>query len=139
MSRRLSEMAASKATCAHCGKEGVGFQRCSTCKQISYCGAQCQKAAWKGHKKICAKPRPATELLRGVVRDTPTHEVDALESLIDALFKTNAIDEAEPLVKRYRDAAEAMKGKAGLLCLTRAKSLLASARLHEVLCLCTPR
>jgi len=39
--------------CAHCGKQGGGFRRCSTCKQTWYCGAACQKAAWKGHKKSC--------------------------------------------------------------------------------------
>ena len=75
MSRRLSEMAASAATCAHCGTKGLGFQRCSRCKQISYCGSECQNAGWKGHKKTCKAPLPATELLKGVVRDTPTHEV----------------------------------------------------------------
>jgi len=45
---------ASAATCAHCGKEGapgVVFKRCSGCKHATYCGAECQNAAWKGHKK----------------------------------------------------------------------------------------
>ena len=28
--------AASVETCAHCGKQGVGFKRCSRCKQASY-------------------------------------------------------------------------------------------------------
>jgi hypothetical protein len=29
------------------------FQRCSRCKHASYCGAECQNAAWQGHKKTC--------------------------------------------------------------------------------------
>ena len=47
-------MVASVASCAHCGKQGVGFKHCSVCKQASYCGAECQKANWKGHKKTCS-------------------------------------------------------------------------------------
>ena len=49
-------MADSAASCAHCGKEGAGFKRCSVCKEAWYCGAACQKANWKGHKKTCAPP-----------------------------------------------------------------------------------
>ena len=44
---------ASKATsCAQCGKQGE-VKRCLRCKQVSYCGAECQKAGWKGHKVTC--------------------------------------------------------------------------------------
>ena len=49
--------AASAEICAHCGKNGkpgVGFKRCSRCKQASYCGAECQNANWKRHKETCA-------------------------------------------------------------------------------------
>ena len=42
-----------EATCSECGKGGGDLQRCSTCKQTWYCGAQCQKAGWKRHKKTC--------------------------------------------------------------------------------------
>jgi len=49
-------MSASAGSCAHCGKQGVGFQRCSVCKAASYCGAACQKAGWKRHKRTCAPP-----------------------------------------------------------------------------------
>ncbi|KAJ1495319.1 hypothetical protein T484DRAFT_1762975 [Baffinella frigidus] len=47
---------ASEASCAHCGKQGGEFQRCSRCKQACYCGAECQRAGWKAHKKTCAPP-----------------------------------------------------------------------------------
>ena len=42
--------------CSYCGKQGAGFKRCSICKEDVYCGAACQKAAWKKHKKKCAPP-----------------------------------------------------------------------------------
>ena len=49
------EALALKDCCSHCGKQGGAALRCCTrCKQASYCGAECQKAAWKGHKKLCA-------------------------------------------------------------------------------------
>ena len=42
-----------KASCSHCGKECEELKRCSVCKHASYCGAACQNAAWKKHKKKC--------------------------------------------------------------------------------------
>ena len=64
-------MAAKLASCAHCGKQGVGFQRCSVCKQVSYCGAECQKAGWRRHKKTdkktCAPlPLPLSDVMARV-------------------------------------------------------------------------
>ena len=36
---------------------------CSRCKNTFYCSAECQKSAWKKHKKTCKAPTspPATE------------------------------------------------------------------------------
>jgi hypothetical protein len=51
-----------KDTCAHCGKQGGGVKLCSRCKQASYCGAECQNAAWKKHKKTCAPPLSLAEV-----------------------------------------------------------------------------
>jgi len=53
-------MAASAGSCAHCGRQGVALKRCMRCKEVSYCGAECQKAGWKGHKKTC-EPRKTVE------------------------------------------------------------------------------
>ena len=50
-------MSASGDICAECGKQAAGFKRCSVCKQASYCGVACQKAAWQSHKKKCS-PQP---------------------------------------------------------------------------------
>ena len=49
-----------EASCAHCGVQGVEasvpLKLCTRCKQAWYCGVECQKAAWKGHKTTCAPP-----------------------------------------------------------------------------------
>jgi len=42
-----------KASCSHCGMEYAELKRCSVCQHASYCGAACQNAAWKKHKKNC--------------------------------------------------------------------------------------
>ena len=288
----VSVMAASAESCAYCGKQGAGFKRCSRCKQASYCGASCQNAHWKRHKKKCAPPlslrdvaenirRAHNELdWRGVLKwegrmeelvacspsdedcwrvmsafcdahrmqwqatgsedharsyaglqerripllgklqrfwdqgkamcdisnvfdvlkryseattwcqrardvgaahgffslestacrglgllameagrqeegvellrnalvaadlselDNPAIELDALQALIPELFKIKAIDEVEPLVVRYREATKAQSERGGMYLLLELRSIVLSARLHEVLSLCTPR
>ena len=72
--------------------------------------------------------------------DDPAFELDTLKSLIQALFKTNSIDEVEPMVLRHREGAKALSEKEEYMgfCLAELDRLF-SARLHEVLCLCTPR
>jgi hypothetical protein len=70
--------------------------------------------------------------------DDPKDEREALDVLIHALLNTSSIDEVEPLVLRYRKAAKAQSEKEGV-CFAEFNSLVFSARLHEVLCLCTPR
>ena len=279
-------MAASAEFCAHCGKQGAGFKRCSRCKQACYCGVACQHANWKRHKKTCAPLVPLqdvaakinaayaaddwpgvlhwegrmeelmahqsdddcsfllsvfsgahqmgrqengskdhmrsfvglverwipllgklqrfrdqgdamcnlSDILRLLNRmseaatwcqrardvgaahgffsleckaciglgnvamrggrheegvallrnalvaaelnelDDPNYELIALQPLIFALFETNSIEEAEPLVLRYREAARARSEKEGF-CFSACHCLLFSARLHEVLCM----
>ena len=65
-------------------------------------------------------------------------ELNVLNSFTDALFDTHAIDEVEPLVARYIEAAKAESEKKGRLIITELRSLFTSARLHEVLCSCPP-
>jgi len=51
--------------------------------------------------------------------DDPKYELDALDTLIQALLLASAIDEVEPLVLRHREAAKAQSEKKGfwiLLC-----------------------
>ena len=288
--RTAPAMAASAEVCAHCNKQGAGFKRCSRCKQASYCGAACQNANWKRHKKTCAPPVPLQDVAaklntahaagdwRGVLQcegrmeelvarqsddvcsrtlrvfsrahytgchatgnndharsyvgleerripllgklqrfryqgeamcslsdmlsllerdseaetwyqrardvgaahgffsleskaciglgraacnagrdeegvellrnalvaadlnelDDPQYELEALQVLILTLFMTKSIEEVEPLVLRYREAAKAERERGGF-CLLEFASVVCSARLHEVLRLCTPR
>ena len=66
-------------------------------------------------------------------------ELRVLHAFTDALFHTHAIDEVEPLVARYLEAAKAESQKRGRLSMSELYSLYTSARLHEVLCTCKPR
>jgi hypothetical protein len=65
-------------------------------------------------------------------------ELNVLQAFTRALFHTHAIDEVEPLVARFLKAAKAESENQGRLHLSELRSLYASARLHEVLCLCPP-
>ena len=66
-------------------------------------------------------------------------ELNILQDFTTSLFHTNAIDEVEPLVARYLEAAKAKSENQGCLCFFELCSLYTSARLHEVLCTCTTR
>jgi hypothetical protein len=66
-------------------------------------------------------------------------ELNVLRFFTDALFRTHAIDEVEPLVARYVEMAKAESDKQGRLSFSEIRSLYTSARLHEVLCSWTPR
>jgi hypothetical protein len=66
--------------------------------------------------------------------DDPKYELDALNSLIHALFTTQAIDEVEPLILRYREVAKATSETKGFS-FAEFDSLLCRACLHEVLCM----
>ena len=48
--------------CAHCGTRGLALRRCARCKEVSYCGAACQKAGWKAHKNACEPPPTPAQL-----------------------------------------------------------------------------
>jgi len=276
------------SSCSHCGKQRAALKRCSRCKEASYCGAECQNAAWGGHKKTCVtvnkvlekvkaahlrkdwrevlkwegrmeelmenqpdsgcvtalsvfihahmggfnatesqdnslsivrletrrvevlgkmqrfrdqgkalctvadhllfigkrqeaegyfqrarkiaeahgffsvecdsclglgkvamtggREEEGVELLRNALVCVPLCEeevtdleLSVLRTSTHALFRTHAIDEAEPLVARFLEAAKAESQKQGRLDISEFESLYASARLHEVLCSCTPR
>ncbi|KAI5807518.1 MM3350-like domain-containing protein [Peziza echinospora] len=44
--------------CENCGKPD-GLQRCSRCRNRSYCSKECQVKRWKDHRKICQAPQTA--------------------------------------------------------------------------------
>ena len=66
------------------------------------------------------------------------YELNALDRLISLLFTTRATDELEPLVVRFQEAAKAESQRVGRFCVAELSSLVASARLHEVLSLSLP-
>jgi hypothetical protein len=73
-----------------------------------------------------------------VEEDASDLELDVLHVFTTALFQTHAIDEVEPLVARFLEAAKMDSEKLGRLSVSEIRSLYKSARLHEVLCTCTP-
>ena len=54
--RKEGEKKTDSQKCYHC-KNGFAAKRlrCSRCKRVYYCSAQCQKSNWKLHKKMCKK------------------------------------------------------------------------------------
>eukprot|EP00290_Baffinella_frigidus_P026670 CAMPEP_0180232194 /NCGR_PEP_ID=MMETSP0987-20121128/27320_1 /TAXON_ID=697907 /ORGANISM="non described non described, Strain CCMP2293" /LENGTH=92 /DNA_ID=CAMNT_0022197745 /DNA_START=1 /DNA_END=276 /DNA_ORIENTATION=+ len=58
-------------------------------------------------------------------------ELNVFPAFTNALFLTHAIDEVEPLVPRYLEAAKALSAKKGCLGYYDLHSLYTSARLHE--------
>jgi hypothetical protein len=42
-----------KTHCSNPGCGGAGIKKCTGCKQVRYCGKQCQLAHWPAHKADC--------------------------------------------------------------------------------------
>ena len=59
----------SRACCACAAKlpKGQG-KRCSACKQVWFCGRDCQKAAWPQHKDVCHQTQAELQLEAGMGR-----------------------------------------------------------------------
>jgi hypothetical protein len=72
----LQTLAFKAPCCSHCGKGDMELKRCPVCKSTWYCGAVCQKAGWKEHRKICS---PLAEVL-DVVRDA--HKIRDWQTLL---------------------------------------------------------
>ena len=43
-----------RKSCWSCGATGVPLKKCSVCAVAAYCGADCQRADWRVHKRQCA-------------------------------------------------------------------------------------
>mmetsp|Transcript_16687 Transcript_16687/g.24674 ORF Transcript_16687/g.24674 Transcript_16687/m.24674 type:complete len:87 (+) Transcript_16687:182-442(+) len=60
IARTKKQMKMDKDKCDHCGKMqsllNKKLKECTRCEVIFYCGRDCQKAAWKKHKKVCKAP-----------------------------------------------------------------------------------
>jgi len=55
--RSYDQVLQDKDQCENCGKtqavNGSRLKQCQRCNKALYCGRDCQKAAWKAHKKVC--------------------------------------------------------------------------------------
>jgi hypothetical protein len=118
-----------KDSCAHCGKQGTALNRCSTCKHVWYCGATCQNAAWKRHKKACAPPL-STEDVRARVdaagKAEDWREVLKWEGRMDELMEGQPDAMREIILKRFKAAH-----LSGALSTGSPHHALSSIRLHE--------
>ena len=81
--------------CECCGVQGVKFKRCSRCLQASYCGAECQKADWKNHKKDCAPPVPLQDVAANVQTARAAYDWRQLFTLVDVEEKMDEADAAD--------------------------------------------
>jgi len=83
--------AASADTCSYCGKvakkKGVVLQRCSICKHASYCGAKCQQAGWKRHKKTCVSDVDLEKKLMILVGMEDWRGVMACEGRVEGMLE----------------------------------------------------
>lgn len=43
--------------CKNCGEREKELLKCSRCKKVYYCGADCQRKNWPTHKLTCSKPQ----------------------------------------------------------------------------------
>ena len=52
LNKRYEKRLRKYGPCAMC--DGLGSMRCSKCKQVHYCGRECQRKHWATHKQECA-------------------------------------------------------------------------------------
>jgi hypothetical protein len=110
---------------------GLFSLECSACIELG--GAAIEEGRHEEGLALLRNALVAAELNE---LDDPKYELGALEALFEALLHPHAIEEVEPLVLRYRDAAKAQSEKEGV-CFAEFNALHYSARLHEVLCFST--
>jgi len=99
---------------------------CRACKglgQLAMKEGRCQDAVDLLQNALAAVPLIEVE--------DSTRQLDILELLIDALYLTDAIDDVEPLVPRFRKAAKEEARKTGGFCFFELTSFVISARFHE--------
>lgn len=49
------EYVAAENQCAKCKKTSQNMKRCSRCRSVFYCSAECQFSHWSNHKTVCQK------------------------------------------------------------------------------------
>ena len=67
-------------TCLACGKTGAK-SLCTGCRSVNFCGAACQREAWRGHKKACRRvQRERARVLDAIAADYAADEAMAAEA-----------------------------------------------------------
>jgi len=100
-------------TCAWCGARDVDLT-CSRCMSVIYCGRQCQRAHWPGHKAQCgrktAEPTPgpsAGEAERGAERaEARKEEEEQFRQHLQRLNKERLQAKRQQAAERQRQLLE---------------------------------
>jgi len=126
-----------KGSCAYCRKPGRALKHCSI-MHIWYCGAECQNAARKQHKRPCAQPL-STEDVRARVDEAydadDWREVLKWEGRMDELMEEQLDATCEIILRRFRAAHDmgTMSTVSGTLPTGSPHHSLSSIRLTEQL------
>lgn len=110
----------SNRECHHCRKPFPKLFACSKCNTAAYCGADCQRAAWKsGHKQACAGLAAAKREERLASKQKAVqHSAQVLHSLNGNVSETPLDTQLDPAAL-YDEALEQLeRGEAAEACWT---------------------
>jgi len=99
--------------CSHCGTQRAALKHCSRCKQASYCGAECQKAAWKGHKKTCVTLDDVVEKVKAASRRQDWREVLKWEGRMEEMMEQTPDAGCNAILEIFSAAHEAASNSTG--------------------------
>jgi len=92
------------SSCSNCGKQRAALKRCSRCQQASYCGAECQNAAWKGHKKTCVTLDDVFERVNAAHLRRDGREVLKWEGRMEEMMQNHTDAGCNTILARFVDA-----------------------------------
>ncbi|KAF5378487.1 hypothetical protein D9615_007134 [Tricholomella constricta] len=76
--------------------EGVTLRKCTKCRSVQYCSADCQQADWKAHKAMCKalhslENNPILRMsLLFALSDEPSSDLYSLDTIIDTMVLNQA-------------------------------------------------
>jgi len=94
-------------SCARCNKTGIGFPKCSRCKEVFYCDQDCQKLHWLKHKPDCQKPEDRPKVDEDIV--VGYVECESFENCRDYLQKHPELINKDVSDEMYQKAYLALK------------------------------
>ncbi|KAJ1478380.1 hypothetical protein T484DRAFT_1904654 [Baffinella frigidus] len=112
----LERMATDTDSCAHCGKTGVVLKRCARCLRTWYCGAECQRAGWKIHKKTCVPLDEVVEKLITAPDNGALREVLKWKGRMNELTATSDAADWRGVLKLEGRMEELMEGREDVIC-----------------------